>query len=101
MKIQWSLGNCQSNYDFRNYDDDFRYLDKKCYLIAGQHILTCQELDNNYPNLGWKGGSIEIDGHRFCDVFIDSTTMLKIQISGMIAKSKQYSKANFSISIGH
>ena len=78
MNLRWSLGPCSSG------NSDFKYKlhghsIERCCLVPGIHTLTCYTSDQS---LGWKDAKIEIQGHSYCDDFIDFKAFRKIEIAG-------------------
>ena len=79
----WTLGPCSSS---NNYSDHKQYI-QRCCVLPQQHILTCY---NTKKSEGWKGGYVEIRGHRYCNDFMDYKAIRRIDVRGKAFKCQTF-----------
>ena len=75
----WTYGPC--SFAARNGNENevtTKYVEK-CCLSTEEHTLTCRDSEK----MGWRGGYIEIQGHRHChDFFVGYTDRQKLSVLG-------------------
>ena len=76
---EWQIGSC--NYAVRARRGPYETISQRCCLAPGRYILFCLNKDLDLGG-GWKGGFVEIFGHRYCDDFVGNVAMRTIEISG-------------------
>ena len=81
--IAWSIGSLSGG----PYGDNTNYTERYC-LAPGEYTLTCR----NQVARGWFGGFLEIQGHKYCQDFLEYTAMRKITILGIDMNFKFYLK---------
>ena len=80
--LKWELGSCSSLNSIEKgatYQYPAVYTER-CCLPTGIYTLKCY----NFPHVrGWKDTYLLIDGHRYCDNFIDYEFFQKIYVTGI------------------
>ena len=61
----------------RPYD----YTIQRCCLSPKTYDLTCRDTFEKEMD-GWNGGAIEIQGHKYCDDFVEKSVKRKVAIQG-------------------
>ena len=82
----WTLGSCSGTYGYQR-EREKQYIER-CCLKPGEYTLSCQNA--NSKNSGWNGGSIEIQGQKYCDDFIGRRVMRQVEIKGMFVRLKLF-----------
>ena len=67
----------ESNIANRPYE----YTVQRCCLSPKTYDLTCRDTYEKEMD-GWNGGAIEIQGHKYCDDFIEKSVKRKVTIRG-------------------
>ena len=82
VERKWNFGSCHSSEGYTRYASQYT---ERCCLAEGQeYVLACQ---TSLPG-GWKDGFVEVQGHKYCDDFITSKAMYKIEILGKYVNRK-------------
>ena len=83
----WEIGSCYGPkriYDeqTKSFSDQYEanktYIDN-CCLTPGVYTLRCMNLEGPY---GWGKSFLEIQGQRYCDDFVGSKGLRRIDIKG-------------------
>jgi len=75
----WTFGPCSFYHtETSNYKNTTKYAER-CCLSLGEYTLTC----SNSDNVGWRGGFLEIQGHKYCHDFVGYNARRKITVVGM------------------
>ena len=80
--VRWKLGTCAS-LNFIESGATYQYpaiYTERCCLEPGKYTLACY---NNPSARGWNNAYILINGHRYCDDFINYKSFQKILVTGM------------------
>lgn len=73
--MKWKLGPCSSSVSYKNESEHI----ERCCIPQGKTILECY---NTGKPAGWYNGSIEIQGHRYCQNFAGYKALHWITIIG-------------------
>ena len=73
--IGWKLASCSSASNLR-YRKKYQ---QKCCIVQEEATLIC---DTSADARDWDGGSLDIYGHTFCDVF-NRKLMIKLHMKGI------------------
>ena len=82
---KWKFGSCSGPTQLQRQK---QYL-LKCCMAEKDAILTCQGMMQ--WGSGWNDGLLEIEGHKFCDVFFNEI-MIRLNIQGKSITSSEYEK---------
>ena len=97
-KMTWNLGSCSSIHG-SPYKPGLQYIER-CCLEPGSYTLICENNDlyvmgqqirayeaqgkREVEHAGWYGGSIEIQGQKYCDDFVGQKAMRRVKIRGTL-----------------
>ena len=94
--VRWELGSCSSassKLGGTSYQYPAIYIER-CCLKPGIYTLICYNIP---PAQGWKNAYVKIDGHQYCDNFINYKSFQKIVVTGKLNSSITSYSWNFSI----
>ena len=75
----WTYGPCSFPARIKNENTVTTKYVEKCCLSAEEYTLTCKDSEK----MGWRGGYLEIQGHRHChDFFIGYADRRKLSVRG-------------------
>ena len=75
----WTYGPCSFPARIKNENTVTTEYVEKCCLSAEEYTLTCKDSEK----MGWRGGYLEIQGHRHChDFFIGYADRRKLSVRG-------------------
>ena len=75
-QISWSFGNCDSDYEYIDSDNDDVYdnnriYNQRCCFKTSTNNWVFPLVCESKAGLGWDDGYITIGGKRYCDDFLD------------------------------
>ena len=73
----WNIATCSKSVFVMNRPYDMTI--QRCCLAPKTYDLTCSDTYQDGMD-GWNGGLIEIQGHEYCDDFVDQSVKRRIKI---------------------